>query len=444
MYAQPAFSRQFWAHFVEHHWEKRPLLLKRPLPTLLATPREVFRRLVKASERYRADDQDVLLRFNVEHALQQAEIGKYLPVMGDRSWSGYAARIHQQLNGRQFALAVNEYHAHDPQTWLRLREFLRGLYDFIGIPVHLTEPILFLGDYDKTPSGIHKDTSSTFAFVIEGKRRLLAWPDEFFRGRPDSLDYERFRDQAITLEGEPGDILYWPSSYWHVGECVGGLSLTLNVAIWLKPGPSSDVYSDALRVVGKLLRASEGAAIRPFQPDQLKESARKLPPVLDRAITALAAASREPAFKQALMVAWLNRLASFGFQSVPPPMPRKRLKDDDVVRADPHYPILWLPAENNDIICSANGHAFALASHPKILELLARLNGGEPARVKSLVNDYRGTTEVDHVEFEASPKDIRALLEKLYSLRAITVSGSIQAQAGTGFGTRTAGRPLGL
>ncbi len=102
---------------------------------------------------------------------------------------------------------------HDEQFWLRVREFLSGIYQFIGMPVEATEASVFLGNYEKTPFGLHKDTCSMFMFVVAGRKRIRAWPDEYFRGKENvanTLDYEQFLNDAVTLEGGPGDVIYWP------------------------------------------------------------------------------------------------------------------------------------------------------------------------------------------------------------------------------------------
>ena len=51
--------------------------------------------------------------------------------------------------------------------------------------------------------------------------------------------------------------------------------------------------------------------------------------------------------------------------------------------------------------------------------LIAVLNASGAHRVDDLVDAYSGTAEAEGVEFETSPESVRALLEKLASLRAI-------------------------
>ena len=65
-----------------------------------------------------------------------------------------------------------------------MREFLRGLLAEISIQP-MVEGVLFFGNYDKTPRGIHKDPVDIFLFVIEGHKKMYLWPEEFFQGGED-------------------------------------------------------------------------------------------------------------------------------------------------------------------------------------------------------------------------------------------------------------------
>src|SRR5207245_3009425 len=100
---------------------------------------------------------------------------------------------------------------------------------------------LFVSNNRLTPFGIHRDPASNFTLVVQGRKRMRLWPEAFFTRRPpmDAESYAAHLGQALTLEGEPGDLLYWPSSYWHVAESDGDLSVTMNICLYLEP------YGDA-------------------------------------------------------------------------------------------------------------------------------------------------------------------------------------------------------
>ena len=109
------------------------------------------------------------------------------------------------------------------------------------------------------------------------------------------------------------------------------------------------------------------------------------------------------------------------FQSAPAPLPAQHLGDHAVVRGLPEYPVIWKRVENDELICSANGHAFSLTASPRNLALLERLNRGGSHPVDGLIADHSGSSEAHGVEFETTAADVRALLEKLVRLRAIVV-----------------------
>ena len=442
--AEFGLPSEFWAHFVKNYWCQRPAVFKGILASPLLTPEDVFRGLVTVGDLYRANADTPIVRFFVEQAAQRADIGKYLPEAGDHSIEGYAERINRKLEGRRFGLVINSFYRYDAALYMRLRNFLRGLYEFIDVPSSFVDVALFLGNYKCTPFGVHSDGrgSTNFTFVLAGRKRLLAWPWEFFSDHPnisDSIDYERYRDEAIVLEGEPGDLMCWPSDYWHVAE--GGDSLPVTLAIAHEREPqiaSSDLFSQVGRFMDERLRASSGAKHCCYNPRHSQKNAEKLPQIVASTRRVLRELSRDKQIEQMLRVSWLNRITSFGFHSVPPPLPHESLADNLVVRGDPRYPIMWLAAEDDEVVCSANGHAFSLTAHPHVLKMLERLNSGEACRVGDLVSEYKGTVKARRIEFEATPKQIRAILEKLYSLRAISPVRSSNFGASSSSTKRTA------
>ena len=417
-------SSEFWAHFVENYWCQRPSVFKGIIASPL-TPEEVFREMVNVGEQYRANAKTHLVRFYVEHALQRADIGKHLPEAGDRSVEGYARRIKRKLGGRRFGLVINDFHKYNADLYLRMRDFLRGLYEFVNIPANPASVALFLGNYKSTPFGLHHDgeVGNNFTFMVAGRKKLLAWPRESFNDHRNiwgSLDYEPYRGEAIVLEGEPGDLLSWPSNYWHVAESCDSFPITLSVAHDGEPQAGlTDPFRQVERLLNERLRTSSGAMYYSYNLRERQENANNLTQVMASTTQVLRNLSRDKQLEQLLRVSWLNRLTGFGFDFVPPPMAHEPLADDLVVSGDPRYPIMWLTAEDNEIVCSANGHAFSLAAHPHVLKMLERLNSGAACRIGDLVTEYKGTAKRGRVE--AACKEIRAILEKLYSLRAITL-----------------------
>lgn len=427
-------SSEFWAHFVENYWCQRPCVFKGIFTAPPLTPEDAFRGLVTASEQYRANAEP-RVRFCVEHATQQADIGKHLPEADDGSIEGYAQRIDRKLGGRAFGLIVNAFQKYDAALYMRLRDFLRGLYEFIDVPANFVEAALFLGNYKCSPFGVHFDAKGTnnLTFVLAGRKRVLIWPREFFADHSEisaSIDYEAYRDRAIVLEGEPGDLLSWPSEHWHVAESCGSLPVTLALAHEAEPRIAlCDPFHRIGRLIDERLRASSGAKHYSYNLRDRRKNAEKLPRIVASTTRVLKELGRDKQLERILHVSWLNRITGFGFDVVPPPLPHETLADDRMVCSDPRYPVMWLHAEDDEIVCSANGHAFSVAAHPHVLQMLERLNSGETCRVGDLVSEYKGAVKVGRVEFAASPKEIRAILEKLYRLRAISPAPASNVRA---------------
>jgi hypothetical protein len=380
----------------------------------LVSADHVFACLVAASEHWAGAERGFIPEFFVEHAQLLTDIHRFMPLAADRSIAGWSARVTELLQGRAFGFVVDDYHVHDDLVWRRVRQFLRGLYGVTGLPGEEATMTLFLGNYARTPFGLHRGRSANFMFVVDGLKRIRAWPDEFFRGKPDMtnrLDYEPYNDASVVLDARPGEVIFWPASYWHIGEDAGGLSIAISLALFMEPQPGAD-----------LARTIEQAiAQRPGAADRRRQAAGdRITPEVRRDLRALQQIGRGPSLARALAADHLNRMTGAGFARVPPPAPARTLGDDDVVGGDPDFAVRWTRL-GDELICSANGHAFALPDDPRMPELLRRLSSTDPVRVGDLIARYAGMLTRGAVEFTASRREVRALLERLLALRAITV-----------------------
>ncbi len=80
----------------------------------------------------------------------------------------------------------------------------------------------------------------------------------------------------------------------------------------------------------------------------------------------------------------LNHASGGGFRRVPAPLPFRRINAENFVRSDARYPVFWEPGRAGEIVCSANGHAFAVKADRALIELLEQLNRGGRFRVRDL------------------------------------------------------------
>ena len=111
-------------------------------------------------------------------------------------------------------------------------------------------PRLWIGNAARV--ACHYDTFDNLACVIAGNRRFTLYPpaaigglyvgpiDHTMAGQPISLadgsgpddprypDFERIRDQAVTIDLEPGTALYLPKLWWHRVESTAPINVMAN------------------------------------------------------------------------------------------------------------------------------------------------------------------------------------------------------------------------
>lgn len=173
-----SLSGPFWTRFGKEHWEKRPLVLKRPFAAPLATPADVFADIVAVREKL-ARDEKRHLRCFIGKEVRRSGLRGNLPRSSDGDFVRYRKRIRHSLGGKRFGLVIVDYPEFDARIPKRVRQFLRPLQKLVGSGVK-TKTLLFASDYERTPVGIHKDPHGTFVFVIEGRKRFRTWPSAFF------------------------------------------------------------------------------------------------------------------------------------------------------------------------------------------------------------------------------------------------------------------------
>lgn len=403
----------FWSGFHRRVWGRRGTVLPGPAGLPLASADQVFASLVAASEHWTGANRTFIPEFFVEHAQLLTDVHRLLPIKADGSVKGWTARVTSLLGGRRFGFVVDDYHVHDALVWRRVREFVRGLYAITGLPGEDVKATLFLGNYARTPFGLHRGRSDNFMFAVDGLKRIRAWPDAFFRGKPDltnRLDYEPYNGDSVLLDARPGEIIYWPASYWHIGEDADGPSIAISLALFMEPQPGADLAQTIEQEI-----ATRSAGHRRGR----RVGAEGALPDVSRDLRALRRIAQGPSLQRALAADRLNRVTGAGFSRVPPAAALRPLGDDEIVRGDADCPVRWNRV-GDDIVCSASGHAFALPAHPRLPALLRRLGSPAPIRVGDVVARYSGTARRGGVEFIASGREVRTLLERLLSLRAIT------------------------
>jgi 50S ribosomal protein L16 3-hydroxylase len=403
----PSFSlgKSFWRAFTKTYWGRKPTIIRAPFPMPIATPDDVFRGLVAVRRRLGEPRDD--LDLSIEGSRIVLDLERWLPRGDDASLAGYHARLKRDGAGEQLAMLVNEFQ--DELGWTfytRLRQFLHGLYEIAGAPPH-AEVDVFLGNYLRTPLGVHRDEADVFCFVVEGKKQFRLWPKEAFRSsspRYGPGPYTKYMDGSFCLAGDPGDILYWPSSYWHVAESDGRLGSSLTLGLY----HGYSVFVALTRSIGEWYREIGGDERDPV--GSLPFSNSRVPAEL--ASTAQRAEGRPGRLTERLMRTWMERITGYGFDRIPRPRGRATLEMSRAVRANPISPILhW--RYNGDMVIAANGRSIAVTYDNEIVKMLGRVSRGSVCPLAELQKAKRRKPE------RSAQQALRRTLKFLLEERAL-------------------------
>ena len=402
-----ALPRSFWKDFIKQHWDREPHLFRGLFQSHFPTTQEIYEAFVEAGERWFRGEYppNRILRFFIEHLDGPDGIPyytmiyptrKHLPLREDGTMHGYLERVDKWLGGKRFGLTLNRCHAHHWGHWQQMTSFLSGFYEALGVPLFGNDSTIFLGNYRYTPFGIHKDDLHIFNFIIEGKKTMSLWPfeqlaqrEEVPKGDPDLIhkpaavilrdqaDEEKLLSQATLLHGEPGDMLYWPASYWHRAE----------------PSPSPFALTASL---GVNFRPPEALGMRmpPLWPGRVKNNELpggrrwQVPASVRNVIKQQSQRKVVLAAERDLTAEWTRYLTGAALDGAPPEAKEAPLTPQEWIRTHPNRPLVSVPLSEGHLLVSGVGRSTTLKPSPavrrRIDRLVESLNSGKPQQVEAL------------------------------------------------------------
>ncbi|MFJ5229280.1 JmjC domain-containing protein [Kitasatospora sp. NPDC088391] len=405
-----------WDEFTARYWDRRPVLIKAVAPAPFE-PGEVF----AATARGTRPPGPYLMPPNAQFAVgrfQQSEPADWFPRAADGGFDGYRRRLDAELAGFspeiRYALVVHAFHAFHPGQWERQRAFFEPLWERTGLPVSGAITTLFHGNYEHTPVGVHRDRFATFLFALEGRKRMRFWRDcPWTEPVTTKLDYHPYLDASFTAEPEPGDLLYWPARYYHVGESVdGGSATSVNVGVPreahravhdvddLLLGRTPDAMVDPDAALARLPAATAPLSV-PAPPAD-----GALPEALEQTLEVFRAYRDPGTVRERVTALALRNWSAAGLCPVPPPAAPRPLTDDTTIRSRAR--ILYEPV-GATLLCAANGHLLrSTLTPPQLTGLITGLT--RPTPVRELLSALP----------PAAHPEARRLLEALETFRALT------------------------
>lgn len=411
----------FWARFADELWEQRPCVLRRAMPAGLASEAELMQALCEASHGDSRSDSS--LRLYRGTAMEHGQHDALFPLRADASLDAWAARVRAELEGEGFLLALNGLQRFSRPLWHRARALLAPLASHLGHALEGVDVDAFVGWYDATPEGVHKDAASNFMLVTRGPKTMQLWPAGAFSdpgARRDELHataQAAAREPGVTVEVWPGDVLYWPSSAWHVGLSPHGPTACINLPIYVEPRHHADLLA-ALRTALE----ADGPARAPQRAPGIEGLHAGVAADLARARALLDGARDDPDAPDVhdlLLDRRLRRRSADGFERVPPPHPEAPLPRGCRVVRHPGGHLAWARTRSGELLCAGQGHSLILPDHPALVALLERLESGASAGVDALVTTTLAA--LGQPDDEPTADVLRGLLATLVAWDALLV-----------------------
>jgi 50S ribosomal protein L16 3-hydroxylase len=386
-------SAAFWRTFVAEYWNHRPAVFQGMVGAPLISEDELRMVLVAAGADTSIGARSVWID---RRKLTPAETAAAPITDADPSVAAYLDRLG---GGREVFAVQYSLHPHSADLWLRARDFVQGLFHEIGMPPTCDTDLCF-GKYSATPRGPHRDDHNNFAFVLSGTKRFLLWPDGYFEARgvpvlsvggtsvgvaPGTTNWPRelgtwgsiepFLDDAIVLEGRPGDVFFWPHSYWHMALC-DPRETTLVLGISLFSRTRTDFLSELVGTIAKQLVPGDPAERILSWP--MPADASQPPAAIDDAIADLEGLRHvldRGALRDILTERWRGHASGYGLGRIPPRASSDLPAEVARVRSDARYPTTWQP-HGGGLRAWANGTVIDLADARLAGPLLDQLRSG--------------------------------------------------------------------
>lgn len=391
----------FWYTFAEKYWEKKPLLVKKfQNPILEIDQIEIFKMLVAFANCCRKSKSAEGFKLFVDgHILNPAEVLQFLPLLADRTLTGYNSRMETYFS--DYCLVCDELLQTNQKKWAQLHDFTSTLFSYVGVPNRFVEMGLYLGNYRKTPFGVHVDGCGVFSFPVVGKKTFRLWKPGFGQ-KNKSLDrsqnYNRFKKHSSTLQAEHGDMTYWPSSAWHIAESDGSFNATWSLGVWVDK-THSDSVEQALQSLLKTKHGNAGNSTTTSDASILKNGEVALLPKnflqSIRLIKNLTTAELHDAF----MKDWLRLLSTHGFRNSYNLGFSAKLSLNSRLQLPVSKKIFWTQMKSKRLVVYAfEGVSVECSPSKNIQKLVNVLNSGQPCSLSDYLIGNQKTVELKVIQ----------------------------------------------
>ncbi len=271
-------------------------------------------------------------------------------------------------------------------------EIIRPLLETAGLPLNGLSFLFFMGNYGFTPFGIHKEATGEDGILFHlgpENKQFYTWDDPKYNAKKHNS--EVFHNVSEMLEqGElydlaPGDAMFIPHYVYHIGNTPKfSLSFVLDYI-----NPPKDRFENEL-----IKETSEEALINHIEyekPLHLNASKDELHKIID--LQSIQKKMEIALFRKILSLKSNGGIREKSIKS------RTRIPSVEAfsIQGKEIFPICLDEQEANKTIIFARGHRIVKTNHPKLSQLIDRLNKGELitlAQIKLLMEPFWDLVEV--------------------------------------------------
>jgi len=423
-----SFNDGFWKEFAARDWGKRAVVFKDSLPQPLLSSEQLFQAMLVAADRLRNRDRRVSMRFYI--AGKMHDIRSYLPREEDGSTVGYSNRVREELKGQDFTLLLADLHLYDHAFWRRVCRFLDDLYPHIGRPdewAGWVDTTLFLGQYRRTPFGVHDGPMDVMTFPVDGTKRFRTWFADYVRQNhdlPDSHSYEQHLPASSIYEAKAGDVMYWPSGLWHIAESSGEHSAAWSLGFWVGhplADPDAHLLEVLRRSMAQIPRDQDDPRQRARSCTLKQSSSTGMPASWDDAVHRMKSMYGELDVR--MRIEWARSVSGRGFREVPSPADSPALKSGDKITLAPDAKILISAGPAGQMCIAAQGHLCFVPEFAPLAHAMQSMSTGGKVQVGQLLA-LAEQESADEQSTGLSSDDLGQLLDHLLGIRALTIAES--------------------
>ena len=392
-------DQKFWTHFSKSIWEKKPLVLKNvKSPLLEIGEAEIFRLLIIFSDRCRKLKNAAGFKFYINGIQAHAEdVLQVLPIKNDKNLLGYHQRMSALFS--DYCLVCDELLRANANKQALLTDFTDELYRRTGFPNRFSEMGLYLGNYRKTPFGVHVDRCGVFSFPVVGQKKFRLWTSNFVKKNPNlerAFSYGKYKKNSHVMVAKAGDMTYWPSSAWHIAESNGAFSATWSLGVWVDK-PHKTLFSESLDLLLAEKLGSRGDAPSTVFKNLHEASGEvtQLPQAFVNSIELLQTLTSAE-LEENFLKSWMLHISLQGFKNIPHRGLKLGLNSRVSLLSD-RAKILWQirRVQRTKVFLSFGGVLIETKKSSGLLQFIKALNAGETC----LVGDFINRTAKTDIQF---------------------------------------------